>query len=346
LILAGFFDPDEAGFYVDVGANEPSKDSVTKLFYDRGWHGINIEPLRRHYQQLLHQRPRDINLNIGAGERRGKLTLREYTFGTGLSTMSDRMKDEYLGGKNQAAIDYVDHSVEVKKLATIFKECEVSNISFMKVDVEGLEYEVLAGNDWKQYRPEVICIEANHIEKDWRKLLKGNEYTLAFFDGLNEYYVDSHKPERLKHFSYVDAIVSKEPIVMYRLLPKVEEYAVLKRRTAELERELALKNQSIVHLEGAISEITPLRRHLRRQIKQRLRSTDQKILRRLGSSRQYNTHTLDRDNELLEAVLKADRANFANYNETQRRTAAQRAYLVTRRAGIEAASRLLRMRKV
>ena len=32
------------GFYIDVGAFDHQKDSVTKLFYDRGWSGINIEP--------------------------------------------------------------------------------------------------------------------------------------------------------------------------------------------------------------------------------------------------------------------------------------------------------------
>lgn len=44
------------GFYVDVGANDPVLDSVTKLFYDRGWSGINIEPLSCHYDALMLQR--------------------------------------------------------------------------------------------------------------------------------------------------------------------------------------------------------------------------------------------------------------------------------------------------
>src|SRR5688572_4513997 len=30
------------GFYVDVGAGDPTADSVTRLFYDSGWTGINI----------------------------------------------------------------------------------------------------------------------------------------------------------------------------------------------------------------------------------------------------------------------------------------------------------------
>ena len=32
------------GRYVDVGANHPTNDSVTRAFYDRGWRGIAIEP--------------------------------------------------------------------------------------------------------------------------------------------------------------------------------------------------------------------------------------------------------------------------------------------------------------
>ena len=35
----------ENGFYIDVGANDPITDSVTNLFYDNNWRGINIEPL-------------------------------------------------------------------------------------------------------------------------------------------------------------------------------------------------------------------------------------------------------------------------------------------------------------
>jgi len=43
ILLALLYDV-EKGFYVDVGANYPVIDSVTKLFYQHGWRGINIEP--------------------------------------------------------------------------------------------------------------------------------------------------------------------------------------------------------------------------------------------------------------------------------------------------------------
>ena len=50
----------DKGFYIDVGANDPTNLSVTKFFYDRGWHGINIEPLPDKCALLAEMRPRDI----------------------------------------------------------------------------------------------------------------------------------------------------------------------------------------------------------------------------------------------------------------------------------------------
>ena len=40
------------GFYVDVGAADPEVDSVTHAFYERGWSGINIEPLDEYFVKL------------------------------------------------------------------------------------------------------------------------------------------------------------------------------------------------------------------------------------------------------------------------------------------------------
>jgi peptide methionine sulfoxide reductase MsrB len=35
----------QKGFFIDVGAQHPVVDSVTKFFYDQGWRGINIDPM-------------------------------------------------------------------------------------------------------------------------------------------------------------------------------------------------------------------------------------------------------------------------------------------------------------
>ena len=63
------------GFYIDVGANDPELHSVTRLFYDAGWRGTNIEPMPSSLQPFLDQRPRDINLSCAAGAAAGQITL-------------------------------------------------------------------------------------------------------------------------------------------------------------------------------------------------------------------------------------------------------------------------------
>ena len=64
--------PGASGFYVDVGANDPDIDSVSRTFYERGWSGINLEPLGPQFERLKLRRPRDVNLQIAVGEAEGE----------------------------------------------------------------------------------------------------------------------------------------------------------------------------------------------------------------------------------------------------------------------------------
>jgi len=66
LLWRALFDIEE-GFYVDVGAQDPTLDSVTRAFYDRGWRGINIEPVTGYFDKLCVERPKDLTLQSATG---------------------------------------------------------------------------------------------------------------------------------------------------------------------------------------------------------------------------------------------------------------------------------------
>lgn len=274
IYLSGFFDMSKPGFYVDVGANHPIHDSVTKYFYERGWRGINIEPIPRLYNLLVNDRPKDINLKIGISNKRGVLNFREYPEGNGLSTFSDAMKEGYKNNPKDVTIKHKDYKIDVYPIREVFINHKVKSIDFMKIDVEGYEYEVIEGNDWNKYRPKVICIEANHVINDWRNILNQNGYKLTIFDGLNEYYVDSRNKSLNSQYDFPK--IDTHPID-YNTFKQQE---VLKERVNQETKKLIhqeLINQSLLEQIRQLSLEIESNKRIRKSAKQFLKSIDSAI---------------------------------------------------------------------
>jgi FkbM family methyltransferase len=180
-----------AGFYVDVGAGDPVLDSVTKLFYDRGWHGINIEPHAGSYARLEAERPRDVNLCAGLAVKPGRRPFFESASHPGSSTFSRRVATSFpFEDRELRTVE-----VEVTTLGAVCSRHAPGVIDFLKIDAEGLEREVILGGDWRRFRPRVLVVEAtvpNTPEPDfagWEPLVLGHGYLFALFDGLNRFYV-------------------------------------------------------------------------------------------------------------------------------------------------------------
>lgn len=180
----------ENGFYVDVGANDPVVDSVTQAFYERGWRGINIEPVKSFYEKLQQDRPDDVNLMVAAGAQSGILTLYEIA-GSGLSTNIDEIAQSHAAQGWKVA----NVTVPVIRLDEICASRGDEPIHFLKIDVEGAEKEVLQGIDLRRLRPWIIVMEATKPLKSERinEIFDGHpvqfDYIPAYFDGINSYFV-------------------------------------------------------------------------------------------------------------------------------------------------------------
>ncbi len=179
LILFCVFYDIENGFYIDVGANDPDKISVTKAFYLRGWNGINLEPLPDKYKSLLNKRKRDINLQIGAGKEKGNLT---FLVRGEFSTFSKQYIKRYNIKKAQIL------NMKIDTMSNICKKHipKVKKIHFCKIDVEGGEKDVLLGYDFNIYRPKVFCIESTKpgtsipCHNEWEDILLKNDYSFIY----------------------------------------------------------------------------------------------------------------------------------------------------------------------
>ena len=186
ILYCVFYDVDN-GFYIDVGANDPEYNSVTKTLYLMGWHGINIEPLPDMHQKLSKDRIRDINLNIGASEKEDTLVLR-------LDGDCSSIIDKKYYGINGNTIN-----ITVYPLSKICKEYVPKNeeIQFCKIDVENHEKSALLGFDFQNYRPKVFCIESTKPGslipdyQEWEYILFQNGYAFGFEYVVNRFYYDT-----------------------------------------------------------------------------------------------------------------------------------------------------------
>lgn len=251
IILFSLLKGVEDGFYIDVGANHPSYLSVTKLFYDRGWHGMNIEPIKENFDLFTKERSRDENYNLAISAKNGITTLRYYPNYDGLSTTTSGQKTVH-----SDITDYEDRQIKTVTLETLLKNLGTSPIHFLKVDVEGGEMSVLQGNDWKKYRPWAICVETEHVGSDKVQIfLSEHDYQFIFFDGVNDYYIAKEHQDLIRKFNYAYDIFSKKIFQSWQYdLLKESDNAVkqLSRETEslrayrnDLEHRLALANYEI-----------------------------------------------------------------------------------------------------
>lgn len=180
----------ERGTYVDVGAQHPIRDSVTRAFYERGWRGINIEPVDDWHKLLCVDRPEDINLKLVMGAQAGSTEIYSVA-NTGLSTTDISMAREHAA----SGIVVAGSVALVRTLTDVIDEAGLQHIHFLKIDVEGGEEQVLRGLDLSRVRPWVLVVEATlpntrkDVSAQWSDLILDAGYEDVYFDGLNRFYL-------------------------------------------------------------------------------------------------------------------------------------------------------------
>ncbi|MFS2112680.1 FkbM family methyltransferase [Herbaspirillum frisingense] len=240
VILRRVLNDVEQGFYIDVGAAWPDEDSVTKAFYDAGWSGINIEPNPVFHAMLEQQRSRDTNLRIAIGDHADKIDM-YFIAGTGLSSGDASVVEMHA----QSGYQSEKQVVEMDTLASVWAKHVPpgQEVHFLKVDVEGLELQVLRGHDWKNRRPWIVLVEATlpmsrvEAHEGWEPVLLEAGYQFAYADGLNRFYVASERGSLREGFKYPPNVFDRFTRISEKAA--VDEVRALK---AQIER-LDAKNQ-------------------------------------------------------------------------------------------------------
>ena len=148
---------ENGGFYFDVGAHHPVRFSNTKIFYDFGWSGINIDPNEGIKKKFEDIRPRDKTLEIALGKQNDVQEFFTYDE-SALNSLINR-DEELVDTQYFPSGSKMVQVATIKEILNQFHKEDIPKPSFLDIDVEGHELEVLLGNDWNKYIFSYILIE-------------------------------------------------------------------------------------------------------------------------------------------------------------------------------------------
>jgi FkbM family methyltransferase len=179
LLIAKFFPEPGSGFYLDVGSGQPVIGSNTYSFYRQGWRGILIDPIPRNVRltKLLRFKDRAIESLVGEiQESRNFFELEPYEYSTTVASTAEK-----LIATGEVKLVRI---LEYKTMPLSDLDLSFSPIdrSFLTVDVEGFDLQVLRSINWDEFRPRVVCIEA------WEHNIEANLeiHELLTFNGYFE----------------------------------------------------------------------------------------------------------------------------------------------------------------
>lgn len=185
------------GTYIDIGGGHPVADNVSCWFYERGWQGLVVEPQSTLARLYAHVRPRDTVYQGLIGRYVGTAELHVFPKLHGLSTTVRANADD-------SKVHGDTYTTQMQPMLTLAALCErhkVERIDFLKIDVEGAEADVIAGNDWTRYRPKVVVVEAINPATNapsyeaWEPELLKAGYRFRLDDTLNRFYVAEECPD-------------------------------------------------------------------------------------------------------------------------------------------------------
>ena len=162
LIINHFFRNKKQGVYIDVGCYHPYNGNNTKLLYDKGWSGINIDLDFHTIDFFNYIRKRDKNINIAISNEEGEKDLYFFHNHAAINSLNDIRKKDVREVRK----------IQTKTLNSIIENSKFKDkkINFISIDVEGHELEVVKSINLKKYTPDIIVIEVlekeilNHLE--------------------------------------------------------------------------------------------------------------------------------------------------------------------------------------
>lgn len=183
--------------YLDIGAHHPTNISNTRLLYDRGCRGVNVDANARLIERFQEQRPEDVNVAVGVMPFAGEAAFRMLDEESGRNTFCDQ---EVLRAGRLHGFKYpVTKTLGVATIEDVVKAfCPLGLYPhFLSIDIEGYDAEVLRSANFLHSRPSIVCAEVHDGEFGVIQVMKSHGYQVYCRLGDNRIFVHQENIWRL-----------------------------------------------------------------------------------------------------------------------------------------------------
>lgn len=208
LALWPLFEGQEKGTFIECGAYDGVRFSVTYVFEAVGWGGVLIEALPNVFEECRKNRPGSRVVHAAVSKRGSSGTAEFLAFSS--DTINDAMSRlaESSGTNNKSTRKTTSISVPLTTMDAVLGE-PTAPIDLAVLDVEGGELDLLDGFDLERYKVRVLLIEELSAGEDkrLRRLMDGRGYEYIARVGRNDLYITRREPELIRRAKQLTTLV-------------------------------------------------------------------------------------------------------------------------------------------
>jgi FkbM family methyltransferase len=157
------------GFYIDIGAHHPFRQSNTAYLWLMGWNGVNVDASQAAINLFRRVRPRDVNLWTAVVDEATAESQTHITLHSNMALDLGATCDPELARQRGTTRTEQVPCTSITAIINRYGAADGADLDLLNIDIEGFDERAIASIDQWQVRPRVLCIEM--AQKDIRALL-------------------------------------------------------------------------------------------------------------------------------------------------------------------------------